>query len=1396
MADVNLTIQATSTGVNAAVTKLGELQIAGKRTGSSLNQLGKANQRAFTEIAAAAKSGLNSAKNSLMQNDEALIRAKVGVTQLGESYKRMAAMMIGATAAQRIKALGDGNMRTGMARALEHENQQEAIGATIGRDRLTVDRQRLEMVNARATLTGAQANLAAAQWERELAAMTPLARATAIYRKAIQELSVAKRMMNSADVAFAGNKSVANMHRQAAAANRAAAALRSFQQAKIGASTAGVAVAGVGVAGGGGVTGTGGGATESRGNQNAFMSSFSYFIIAGLADKASGAIGGMGVAAIEASTDIERAFVDIERTTEGTQGQLESLRGTLKGLATSTPISIIDLAEIAALGNQLGVAAADVEEFTRTIAKYSAVSGQSAEASATAFGRISNLTGLAASKYENLGSAIEYVARTTVATESTIMSTAKEITALSSGAGFSAQAIVGLAGALSSLAIPPARARGALSLYFGALNEAVSQGGPKMEAFATLTNKTATELESLVRESKGQEIFTAFVAGLSNLNTVAKSTALDDLGLSTIRVNQTMRALSQNVSLVKKSFEGSNQAFVENVELSNQYGIIQDTLASHTMRFQNAVQLVAGTFGDEFEPALKGLLEMMTEILVNFQQFADNPIGGFLIKIVGLVGVLVFAITGLIGALALAKASLVIIPWALTGLGVNTVNNAVIRFIAGLFGMNLTLKAATGTMTKATVAAQFMSKSFRKTEVASVAAARGMRSMRWALGGVVAVALAFAVGAFVTATQNAGKAARLTKDDVSGLSDAIKADTATWKEGGDAITTFKLKTSEASEDQKEAASSARALAKVLGGELTDGANAAGDAIQRIAAGEEVRNSLKEALGGNEVVKEIIGDPEFAAQWGAYGLNMNEAIEEGLRSGGDTSKVKEYLLNQIGEIESVVTGGGANIHFEYFNEAGENITDFREDIVNMSPALASMFDLMETDASTDFVLNTGAAAAAATAASSAFRGSSASLDDFRAATQKGMKDFLGFGDIIKEMQGSGDDKIDLLDLDATKFGTKLGEANDKALNFYNGITKLAKNGGTTFATSLASLGPEAQGILTSALDLPPEGQAKLEANARFAGFLASDAFKTAFSDEMENSNKAYALIFKETGDMDQVKAFIAAQIAGTGDEWERQWAVDHPDAPINISLLNPDASELKLIGDILSGRITVTPTVTFGDRPTGLGDGTPVKQYTDTLTGESIVLDATLSNRALSASMAEWMKDQKLSPEKLATILNTENFNTDIEAWRVHNGPITIYATVVPTLGPILGMGLTYPAPGEAKGGEIPHYAGGGQYGQFRGPGTGTSDSIWARVSAGEYINTAASTDFWGPDFFDSLNKKMLPTSFLNLLGAAATSGGGPQSTTNINVVQNNPLTRDPLKQLRESSELVAAGIWS
>ena len=59
---------------------------------------------------------------------------------------------------------------------------------------------------------------------------------------------------------------------------------------------------------------------------------------------------------------------------------------------------------------------------------------------------------------------------------------------------------------------------------------------------------------------------------------------------------------------------------------------------------------------------------------------------------------------------------------------------------------------------------------------------------------------------------------------------------------------------------------------------------------------------------------------------------------------------------------------------------------------------------------------------------------------------------------------------------------------------------------------------------------------------------------------------------------------------------------------------------------------------------------------------------------------------------------------------------------------------------------------------LRGPGTGTSDSILARLSAGESVITAAATRFWGTDTLKAINAMMMPPAFAPLAPAVAGAG--------------------------------------
>jgi len=78
-------------------------------------------------------------------------------------------------------------------------------------------------------------------------------------------------------------------------------------------------------------------------------------------------------------------------------------------------------------------------------------------------------------------------------------------------------------------------------------------------------------------------------------------------------------------------------------------------------------------------------------------------------------------------------------------------------------------------------------------------------------------------------------------------------------------------------------------------------------------------------------------------------------------------------------------------------------------------------------------------------------------------------------------------------------------------------------------------------------------------------------------------------------------------------------------------------------------------------------------------------------------------------------------------------------------------------------------------GLIRGPGTGTSDSIHALVSNGEYIVKADAVQHYGPGYFDSLNAKRFASG--GYVGSTA-SAGGSQSPPAVYV--QNPFTGEYL----------------
>jgi len=396
---------------------------------------------------------------------------------------------------------------------------------------------------------------------------------------------------------------------------------------------------------------------------------YALYDVASTALATSAAITGIGIASAVASASYESAFTNVERTLEPGSIAVERLRSQLVGLSNEIPLSFQQLSGIATLGNQLGIEAQNIEGFTGTVARFSAVSGVAFEETAKSFGSMSEILGVAEADYERLGSSIALVGRRSVATEGEILSLTREIGQQASQAGFSADEVIGLAGALGELRVPPERARGSLTTYFQTLTQAVAEGGDRLEDFASVVGMSTGELSAAVREGRGLEVFQRFLTALSQTDTVTAAAALDRLGLAQLRVSDVFQRLGSNTDVFNQSLANGRQGWVEGTELARQYALVLDDLSTRWQLFLNALMTFGAAVGDQVAPAFLALLDGGSRVLQILTAFVQSPVGEWAVQLVGTLLTLVATYAALRGGIALATAALLALRTATSILG-------------------------------------------------------------------------------------------------------------------------------------------------------------------------------------------------------------------------------------------------------------------------------------------------------------------------------------------------------------------------------------------------------------------------------------------------------------------------------------------------------------------------------------------------------------------------------------------------------------------------------------------------------------------------------------------------------------------------------------------------------
>lgn len=370
------------------------------------------------------------------------------------------------------------------------------------------------------------------------------------------------------------------------------------------------------------------------------------------------------VATTAVAASFQKDFAQVERTTVGTSANMGDLKDSLKELTTEIPLSFSEMSKIASLGAQLGIQAENLASFTETVAKFSAATGVSAEEAGAAFGRIGSAFNLDASEYNKLGSAIAKVGVSSAATETEIIAITQQLAPLASLAGFSAQEVVGLSGALASMRIRPELARGAFQSTIFKITDAAEEGGKKLQAYADIMGTTGDRVRSLVTGPNADPatFFREYITGIGKAMEGGRSfsSILDELGVKEKRERQFILAMANQYGFLGEQIDLANKSYAQGTFLDESSAKVFETFAANLQKLGNSLANLGESIGAGGLGVLSELVGVMGKGAAAIAEFvAQNPALGQLLSVLMGFGAVVGVLFAIRTAMAFVMAAMV-----------------------------------------------------------------------------------------------------------------------------------------------------------------------------------------------------------------------------------------------------------------------------------------------------------------------------------------------------------------------------------------------------------------------------------------------------------------------------------------------------------------------------------------------------------------------------------------------------------------------------------------------------------------------------------------------------------------------------------------------------------------
>jgi TP901 family phage tail tape measure protein len=1110
--------------------------------------------------------------------------------------------------------------------------------------------------------------------------------------------------------------------------------------------------------------------------------------------------------------DYERSFSDVQRTTENffTSAQIgaaaNAAKEELKSLASEIPVAFGQITEIATIGNQLGIAQGAIGSFSETVAKFSAATGVSVESTAMSFGRIGELLNVPASEFENLGSSIAFAGVNAVATEEQILSVTKEIATTAKMAKFTTPEVVGLSTALSSLGIAPEAARGSIIRTFAGINKAISENGERLQQYASIAGMSAEQFAS-TWQTNGQIAFGSLLKGLQELSDQGQNldTVLRGIGMVNVRDIQAVQKLGDNYGVYASSIEDANKGFREGAFLGDAYAIIQDTVAAKLALVSNNISNLLDTLGQTaVGDFFKGVLDVVNDLLVRLNQFAKSPVGQAVGLLAVSLGTIVTVIAAINAASALAQASLRAFATAQVALiGPTEAAAASVAKVNGqLIATGTAGKTAALGLQKGKIAMSAVSTVFNAVKVLAAIT-------------IITTALEKLGEAF---TSSAQKAENLL-GSFGGLQDALSADYAdalaqygTEAAIGLAIANEEIKgqTIELESNNqavRDAAQLQEGLAVIAGTGLTNGIASATDEVraQNVVLGENFNAWVASSIASSDAFKNFAMDRSAMNALKEIGFNLQDAINVAA-DGGD---VVDYVRQLGAEAERAgkLSSGAAielakllalsNVPF-YANPLG-NLANVIEGSVAQTSILGALLPKVGDDIKT--------AAEEAEELEQGFKGAARALrtvvdyaNDLRTVFSRAMEITFGQQQALDKIASGWANVADKADRAAKAIADANAEIKeltaDRSVLEYQ-LTVAERYGDEQRAAIIRAKLAKIDNNIIKQTEKKTEAEAELSKSTQ--GNSASAIENRKVLTDMVGDYASLIEMYSKTGMKGkELKARITelrkefrqqALEAGYSREeiapyvkmfGEFKTIVDKTPRNVdvefkaNVSAANQALKEFIAKINSSSGTVTIrtnnvvttttAPSPTAPAASTAIPKGTASNPYT---TGIMPGMSVPAGTKTLTAPMGSfvqmpqglYMHGLSLSGSNVILRYGPEKNNINGKAVKISGNTVRLQTSLIGNINELTKF---------AKGGYV------------SGKGTGTSDSIPAMLSNGEFVIKASAVGTYGIDFLNALNQQKVGSftsnsSSVNNMSGSTVAHLSPEDRALLRAVIDRPV---------------------